>query len=264
MLLKDRVAIVTGGAKGMGKGIAFKFAQEGCSVAVVDIDIKEAENTVAEILSKGGKGLAIKCDVTNNQQVKDTVDLVVNKFGTVDILVNNAGGAHITEPIENLTEEQWDKVMNLNLKSHFLFSKYVVPIMKAKRYGKIIGTSSVGAVQPPAHVIAYNTAKSAILGFTNDLATALASFGINVNAIVPGPIETHFYDAMTGNMNEEQKKGFFAALGRKVPLQRVGTPEDIGNAALYLASELGSFVTGQALFVSGGIPLATLTPPPAK
>ena len=119
-------------------------------------------------------------------------------------------------------------------------------------------------MQPPAHVIAYNTAKSAILGFTNDLATALASFGINVNAIVPGPIETHFYDAMTASMNEEQRKGFFAALGKKVPLQRVGTPEDIGNAALYLASELGSFVTGQALFVSGGIPLATLTPPPAK
>jgi 3-oxoacyl-[acyl-carrier protein] reductase len=167
--------------------------------------------------------------------------------------------------IEELTEEQWDKVMALNIKSHYFFCKYVVPIMKAKKYGKIIGTSSIGAVQPPGHVIAYNTAKSAILGFNTDLATALAPLNINVNSIVPGPVATHFYDGMTGQLTEEQKQGFFALLGKKVPLQRVGLPDDIGNAALFLASEMSSFITGQALYVSGGLPLLPPAgPPPPK
>jgi NAD(P)-dependent dehydrogenase (short-subunit alcohol dehydrogenase family) len=265
MLLANRVAIVTGGAKGMGKGIALKFAAEGASVAVIDIDTKEAETTVGEIKKMGRQGQAITCDVTSEKQVKSAVDQVIRTFGTVDILVNNAGGAHITAKIEDLTEEQWDKVMALNIKSHFLFSKYVVPIMKAKKYGKIIGTSSIGAVQPPGHVIAYNTAKSAILGFTADLATALAPLGINVNAILPGPIQTHFYDGMVGQMTEEQKTGFFKMLGTKVPLQRVGTPEDIGNAVVFLASEMSSYITGQALYVSGGLPLVPpMGPPPAK
>jgi len=263
MLLKDKVAIVTGGAKGMGRGIAYKLAEEGCVVAISDIDMKEAALTIAEIEKKGGIGLAIQCDVTREQQVKAVVDQVVARFGKVDILVNNAGGAHITAPIENLLEEQWDKVMNLNLKSVFLFCKHVVPLMKARKYGKIVSISSIGAVQPPGHVIAYNTAKSAILGFTTDLATALAPLGINVNSIVPGPIQTHFYDETTAGMNEQQKAGFFAMLGRKVPLQRIGQPEDIGNAVLYLASDMGSYVTGQALYISGGLPLLPpMAPPP--
>ncbi|MBN1191910.1 MAG: SDR family oxidoreductase [Dehalococcoidales bacterium] len=262
MLLSNRVAIITGSAKGMGKGIALKFSEEGCAVAVVDIDIVEAENTAAEIKRKEGKALAIKCDVSDEMQVKATVDHVVKSFGHIDILVNNAGGAHIMAPIEELLGEQWDMVMNLNIKSHFLFGKYVVPLMKANKYGKIIGTSSIGAIQPPGHVIAYNTAKSAILGFTADLATALAPCGINVNAIVPGPIQTHFYDGMTGQMNEQQKQGFFNMLGKKVPLQRSGTPEDIANAALFLASDMSSFITGQTLYVSGGLPLLPPSPPP--
>jgi NAD(P)-dependent dehydrogenase (short-subunit alcohol dehydrogenase family) len=264
MLLANKVAIITGGAKGMGRGIAIKFAEEGCTVAVVDIDIKEAQNTLAEVIKKGSKGVAIPCDVTDMKQVKAAVETVTGKFGTVDILVNNAGGAHIMASIEDLLEEQWDKVMALNLKSHFLFGKFVVPIMKAKRYGKIIGTSSIGAVQPPGHVIAYNTAKAGILGFTSDLATALAPYNINVNVIVPGPVQTHFYDGMVGQLTDEQKIGFFAGMGKKVPLQRVGTPEDIGNAALFLASEMGSYITGQALYVSGGLPLLPTTPPPKK
>jgi NAD(P)-dependent dehydrogenase (short-subunit alcohol dehydrogenase family) len=264
MLLSNRVAIVTGAAMGMGRGIAVKFAEEGCTVAVVDIDINEAKNTLAEIKNKGGKGLVIQCDVTDEKQVKATVDQVVKEFGKVDILVNNAGGAHIMAPIEELTGEQWDKVMNLNIKSHFLFGKYVVPLMKAQKYGKIIGTSSIGAIQPPGHVIAYNTAKSAILGFTADMATALAPQAITVNAIVPGPIQTHFYDGMTGKMDEQQKQAFFSMLGKKVPLQRAGTPEDIANAALFLASEMSSFITGQTLYVAGGLPLLPPSPPPPK
>ena len=264
MLLKDKVAIITGGAKGMGRGMAFKFAEEGCAVVIADIAIKEAEEAVAEIKKKGGNALAIKCDVTSGQQVSETVDKVVKKFGKIDILVNNAGGIAAHTPVEDLTEEAWDKVFALNLKSDFLFCKYVVPHMKKRKYGKIINLSSIGAVQPPAHEIHYNTAKAGVIGFTTDLANALAPLGINVNCILPGPIRTNFYDAMVGKMSEKDRDNFFNMLGKKVPLQRVGTPEDIAGAALFLASELSAYVTGHALYVAGGLPLLPPAPPPHR
>jgi 2-hydroxycyclohexanecarboxyl-CoA dehydrogenase len=263
MLLKDKVAIITGGAKGMGKGMALRFAKEGGAVAIADIDIKEAEATASEIKKKGGQAIAIKCDVTSGQQVKETVARAVKELGKPDILVNNAGAIAEHIPIEDMEEETWDRVMALNLKSHFLFCKYVVPYMKKARYGKIIGVSSIGAVQPPAHEINYNTAKGAVISFTNDLATALAPFNINVNCILPGPIRTHFYDRTIGKMPAEQQEKMFNMLGKKVPLQRIGMPEDIAGAALFLASELGAFVTGQALYVAGGLPLLPPAPPPS-
>ena len=264
MLLKNRVAIVTGGAKGMGRGIAYRLAEEGAAVTISDVDAKEAAITVAEIEKKGGKATFILCDVTKEAQVKAVVDAVVAKYGKIDILVNNAGGAHITSAVEDLTEAQWDLVMDLNLKSVFFFSKYVVPLMKAKRYGKIISISSIGAITPPGHVIAYNTSKAAIIGFTADLATALAPLNINVNTILPGPIQTHFYDGMTKGLTDEQRAGFFVGLGARVPLQRIGQPEDIGNAVVFLASEMSSYIAGQSLYVSGGLPLTPpRTPPPA-
>ena len=254
MLLEDRVAIITGGAKGMGRGMALKFAEEGCSVAVADISIKEANDTIAEVLKKGKEGLAIQCDVTDGNQVRETVDKVISKFGKIDILINNAGAIAPHKPIEDITEEEWDKVLALNLKSHFLFCKYVVPHMKEQKYGKIIGISSIGAIQPPAHEIHYNTAKMAIIGFTNDLGKALAQFNINVNAILPGPIRTSFYERMTSTMNGEQQDKFFTNLGTKVPLGRAGTPEDIAGTALFLASELSAFVTCETILVAGGLP----------
>lgn len=262
MLLKDKVAIITGGAKGIGRGMALKFAEEGCSVAIADIAIKEAEEAVAEIINKGGEGIAIKCDVTSGQQVGDTVEKVVKKYGKIDILVNNAGAIARHVPIEDLTEESWDKVLALNLKSDFLFCKYVVPHMKKRKYGKIINLSSIGAVQPPAHEIHYNTAKAGVLGFTWDLATALAPLNINVNCILPGPVRTSFYDHNIGSMTEEDKDQFFTRLGKKVPMQRVGTPEDMAGAALFLASELSAYITGQSLYVAGGLPLLPPVPPP--
>jgi NAD(P)-dependent dehydrogenase (short-subunit alcohol dehydrogenase family) len=263
MLLKDRVAIVTGGAKGMGQGMVLKFAEEGASVAIADIAIKEAEETVAQVKKKGGKAIAIKCDVTSGQQVKETVDRVFKEYNKVDILVNNAGAIARHIPIEDMEEETWDRVMALNIKSHFLFCKYVVPYMKKVKYGKIIGISSIGAVIPPAHEINYNTAKGAVMAFTNDLATALAPIGINVNCILPGPIKTHFYDANISQMKPEQQEAMFQMLGKKVPLQRVGLPEDIANAALFLASDMSSFITGQALYVAGGLPLTPPAPMPS-
>lgn len=262
MLLKDKVAIITGGAKGIGQSMALKFAEEGCSVAIADIAVKEAEATVAEIKKKGGSATSIRCDVTSIKDVEATVAQVVKNYGKIDILVNNAGAIARHIPIEDMSEEIWDKVMALNIKSHFLFCKFVVPYMKKARYGKIIGLSSIGAVQPPAHEINYNTAKGAVMSFTADLATALAPLNITVNCILPGPIKTHFYDSTIGVMPTDQQEAAYAMMGRKTPMQRIGMPEDIAGAALFLASDLSSYVTGQALYVAGGLPLLPPTPPP--
>ncbi len=241
MLLKDRVAIITGGGKGMGRGMAVKFAEEGCKIAVADIDINEANNTISQVKDKGSDGLAIQCDVTDGNQVGETVQKVIDKYKKIDILVNNAGAIATHKPIEDITEEEWDKVLALNLKSHFLFCKYVVPHMKQAGYGKVIGISSIGGIQPPAHEIHYNTAKAGIIGFTYDLGKELAPLHITVNAILPGPIRTNFYERMTGTMNEEEKDKFFnEGLGVKVPMKRPGTPEDIAGAALFLASDLSA------------------------
>lgn len=255
MLLRDRVAIITGGGKGMGRGMAVRFAEEGCKVAIADIDIEAANSTVSQVKEKGSEGLAIQCDVTDGNQVRETVQKVVDKFKKIDILVNNAGAIAPHKPIEDITEDEWDKVLALNLKSHFLFCKHVVPHMKKARYGKIIGISSIGGIQPPAHEIHYNTAKAGIIGFTYDLGKELAPLNITVNAILPGPIRTSFYERVTGTMSDEEKDKFFnEGLGRKVPMQRPGTPEDIAGTALFLASELSAYVTCETLCVTGGLP----------
>ncbi len=266
MLLADRVAIITGGAKGIGKGIAFKFAQEGCTVVIADIDQKSAEATLAELTQKGGRGTALACDALDIKQVKAVVDKAIGNYGKIDILVNNAGGmATPPKPIEDMPEADWDKVLTLNLKSLFLFSKAVVPHMKQRKYGRIINLSSAAAVNPPAHCIHYHTAKMGIIGFTLDLAYALAPYGICVNVLLPGPVRTDFYDPILGKLSEKEKDVFFEELGKgDIPLQRIGTTEDVANAALFLASELASYVTGDALLVSGGSPLRPAQTPIQK
>ncbi len=261
MLLKDKVAIITGGAKGMGHGMAVELSKEGCKIAIADIAIDKAKEVAEAINKKGGTALAIKCDVTSGGQVSEAVDKVIKEFGKIDILINNAGAIAEHIPIEDMTEETWDNVMALNLKSHFLFCKFVVPYMKKARYGKIIGISSIGAIQPPAHEINYNTAKGAVTSFTIDLATALAPFNINVNCILPGPVKTSFYDDKIGVLSAKQQEDVFTMMGKKTPLQRIGLPEDIAGAALFLASDMSSYITGQALYVAGGLPLLPLAPP---
>jgi 3-oxoacyl-[acyl-carrier protein] reductase len=255
MLLENRVALITGGAKGIGRGIALKFAGEGCSVGIADINLVEANNTIKQISGMGRDGLALQCDVTDGKQVKSVVDQVLKKFGKIDILVNNAGGMPSAPPLEEMEEELWDRVVDLNLKSVFLFSKAVIPGMKANKFGKVINFSSIGAINPPKHSIHYNSAKAGVIGFTYDLAYAMAPFNITVNVILPGLIQTAFYNGVAGLTTDQQKEGFFNMLGQMAPLHRIGTPDDIAGAALYLASDLASYVTGTTLLVSGGMPL---------
>ncbi|MGD0660636.1 MAG: SDR family NAD(P)-dependent oxidoreductase [Syntrophorhabdales bacterium] len=257
MLLEDKVAIITGGAKGMGKGIALKFAQEGCRVVVGDVDIAGAQGVADEIRALGRESMAAKADITKSAEVEEMAAKAVAKFGKIDILVNNAGGVpgtHGAGSSETITEEEWDRIVAINLKGPFLMCKAVLPFMKKNRSGKIINLSSMGAVCPSVSVLHYHSAKAGILGLTINLAFELAPLNIYVNAIVPGPIETPFWDNLMPK--GPQRDTFFAALAkREVPLGRMGTPKDIAGAALFLASELSDFVTGQILHVAGGIPL---------
>jgi NAD(P)-dependent dehydrogenase (short-subunit alcohol dehydrogenase family) len=265
MLLKDRVAIITGGSMGMGRSTALKFADEGCSVVIADIAESEGKKTADEVSKKGREAVFIKCDITDNRQIQDVVTKTIDKFGKIDILVNNAGGILGSKKglIGEVSEEDWDKIVTLNLKSHFLFSKAVVPHMKKNKSGKIIFLSSMGAVNPSVPVMHYHTAKAGVIGLALNLALELASFNITVNTIVPGPIRTPFWNPLTKGMPDADML-FDMVAKKEVPMQRVGTPEDIAGVALFFASDLSAFVTGQSLCVAGGQPLKPLMETPLE
>ena len=257
MLLENKVAIVTGGAKGMGRGIALRFAEEGCHVVVCDLEGAGAESVAGEVRAFGPRSLAATADITNSAQIEGMVSRTLGEFGTIDILINNAGGVpgtHGSGNSETITEEEWDRIVALNLKGPFLVTKAVLPTMKENRSGKIVYVSSMGAVSPVVSVLHYHAAKAGVLGLSLNLAFELAPLGIHVNTIVPGPIETPFWDALMPPGPE--RDAFFAAVSKhEVPLGRMGTTKDIAGAALFLASDLSDFVTGQVLCVAGGQPM---------
>lgn len=268
MLLSDRVAIITGGATGIGRSIAVKFAEEGCNVAIADTNMKEANVTLSQIKERGREGFAIECDIKESDQVRNMVNKVISLLGKIDVLVNNAGAGSLglgeeSPPalgVANVTEEKWDKVVALNLKGTFLCCKEVVPHMKQKRYGKIINVSTLGWIDPPTIAPDYHAAKAGVVGLTHDMACELGPSSIHVNAILPGPIRTPFYDRMLRSKTDEEKDAFFDAVGKTTPLQRVGVPEDIAGVALFLASELSAYVTGASIPVGGGLPLKPYSP----
>ena len=258
MLLENRVAVISGGANGMGKAMALRFAREGCDIVVGDIKMDAAGEVVDAIKNCGRKAVAVRADISSSKEIKRLIEESVREFGKIDVLVNNAGAAGGGD-LEHSDEDEWDRVLALNLKGAFLMCKSAVPHMKKQRYGKIINVSSMGAVRPTVSVLAYHSAKAGIIGLTRNLAFELAPFNIYVNCIVPGPIDTPFWDPLSQGMSAEQKQAFFAALAKKeVPLGRMGTPEDIAGPALFFASELSSYVTGQTLCVAGGQPGLTV------
>lgn len=258
MLLENRVAIVTGGAKGIGRGIALKFAAEGCDVVVNALHIEGARKVAAEVKALGRRALAIKADISRSADVSSMVARTVKEFGKIDILVNNAGGTGLAQDssIEDTTEADWDRIVDTNLKGQFLCCRAVVPYMKKQKYGKIINVSSMGAIQPPAPIVHYHAAKGGVLSLTKNLAFELAPFNITVNAILPGPIKTEFFNEMLKAMSPEEGEAFFKMLGGRVPMGRMGTPEEVAGVALFLASELSSYVTGDAINCGGGLPLS--------
>ena len=244
-LLEGKVALVTGAARGIGKAIALRFAEQGAAVAFTDLAINEAaEQTLAELEAFGVKAKAYASNAASFEESHEVVKQIVEEFGRLDILVNNAG---ITKDglMMRMSEAQWDAVINVNLKSAFNFVHAVTPVMMRQRGGSIINMSSVVGVHGNAGQCNYSASKAGMIGLAKSIAQELGSRGIRANAVAPGFIITE----MTNQLPEEVKQGW----AQKIPLRRGGTPEDIANVCVFLGSELSSYVTGQVISVCGGM-----------
>jgi 3-oxoacyl-[acyl-carrier protein] reductase len=242
-MLKDKVAIVTGGARGIGKEIARRFLEEGAKVVICDILEGEIKETIKS-LSGTGEIEGVVADVTVSDDVENVVKETVDKFGGLDILVNNAGITRDTL-LMRMKDEDWDMVMDVNLKGAFLFTKTVFRPMSKGKWGRIINIASVVGLMGNVGQANYVTSKAGIIGLTKATAREYSSRGITVNAIAPGFIETD----MTAELAEEVRKAFM----EQIPLNRPGEPVDIANSCVFLASDLASYITGQVLLVDGGM-----------
>nr|WP_321450991.1 3-oxoacyl-[acyl-carrier-protein] reductase [uncultured Carboxylicivirga sp.] len=244
-LLEGKTAIVTGAGRGIGKAIALRYAQEGCNIAFTDLAYNEAvQETEKELEALGVKAKGYASDASNFEDTQKVVAEIVKDFGTVDVLINNAGITKDTL-LMRMTEDQWDAVINVNLKSVFNFTKAVQPTMLRQRSGSIINMSSVVGVSGNAGQANYSASKAGMIGFTKSVAKELGSRGIRSNAIAPGFIITE----MTGKLSEDVRKDWEA----KIPLKRGGTPEDVANICVFLGSDLSSYVSGQTIHVCGGM-----------
>lgn len=244
-LLEGKTAIVTGAARGIGRAIALKFGEEGANVAFTDLQLNEnTESLVKELEALGVKAKAYASDASSFEGTEKVVEDIVNDFGTVDALVNNAGITMDTL-LMRMTEQQWDTVINVNLKSVFNFTKAVQKTMLKARKGSIVNLSSVVGVHGNAGQGNYSASKAGIIGFTKSIAQELGSRNIRANAVAPGFIVTE----MTAKLSDEQRK----AWEQFIPLKRGGTPEEVANVCLFLASDMSSYVSGQTISICGAM-----------
>ncbi len=244
MRLVGKVALVTGAAQGIGKAVALLLARNGADIVVSDINLEKAEETAQEVQTLGRKALAVKVDVARLDDVEKMVEAILAQFGRVDILVNNAGIAR-DKLILRMTEEDWDAVLNINLKGTFNCTKAVVRHMSKQKSGKIVNIASVVGEMGNAGQGNYAASKAGVIGFTKTIAREFAQRGINVNAIAPGYIETPMTDSLPEKVKEE--------LRRMIPMDRLGKPEDVAETVLFLVSDSSNYITGQVLNVNGGI-----------
>jgi 3-oxoacyl-[acyl-carrier protein] reductase len=244
-LLEGKTALITGAARGIGKSIAAKFASEGANIAFTDLANDEnMQNVVKQLESMGVKAKGYASNASNFNDTQEVVTKIIADFGRIDILVNNAGITRDTL-LMRMTEEQWDLVLNVNLKSVFNFTKAVQSIMLKQKGGSIINMSSVVGVSGNAGQANYSASKAGMIGFTKSIAKELGSRNIRCNAIAPGFIITD----MTHALSEEQRDAWI----QNIPLRRGGTPDDVANVCVFLGSELSSYVTGQVIKVCGGM-----------
>jgi 3-oxoacyl-[acyl-carrier protein] reductase len=244
MDFRNQVAIVTGGARGIGRAIAEGLAKKGVNLAIADINIDTAIETASDLTKLGIKAIGMKLDVSNPEEVKKTFGDVKKEFNRIDILINNAG---ITKDglMIRMKDEDWDAVMAINLKGVFLCSRQAIRDMSQQRYGRIVNISSVAAFMGNPGQANYSASKAGIMGLTKTAAKEYASRGITVNAVAPGFITTAMTDVLPENVKEEMKK--------LIPLGRFGTVEDVANAVVFLASPESGYITGQVIHVNGGM-----------
>ncbi len=244
--LTGKTAMVTGARRGIGKAIALRLAQDGAKVAVTDINKEECETVVKEIEGLGAVGLALKLDVIEESEIKETIKAVKDKFGRIDILVNNAG-INIPHELDGMDTANIDQILAVDLRGVILCTKYLIPIMKAQHYGKIVNIASISSFVTYNPIFSiYCAAKGGIVSFTKEQATELGKHQINVNAIAPGAIET----ALTKSWIADEK--IRAARLTKIPYGRIGQPVDIANAVAFLVSDESEYITGHTLVVDGG------------
>jgi len=245
MRLDNKVALITGGASGFGKRIAETFAREGARIAVADINESGARAAAAAI---SNSAIAVRCDVSRRDDVNAAVKATVDAFGGIDILVNNAGMSHMRRPMLEVEEAEFDRLMDVNVKSIFLFAHAVVPLMRKKKSGVIINIGSTAGIRPRPGLTWYNASKGAVNLVSKSMAAELAPEGIRVCAIAPVMAETPLLPTFMGGDSPELRAQFKAT----VPLGRFATIDDVANAALFLASDEASFLTGNVLEVDGG------------
>ena len=245
MRLQGKKAIVTGAGSGFGEGIARKFVAEGAKVIVVDRD-EAAANRVAAAL--GESAIAVRADVTKAADVKAMVEAAKHRFGGLDILVNNAGMGHVPQPLDELDEETFDRILALNAKSIYLAAREIVPLFKAQKSGVVLNIASTAGVSPRPRLCWYNASKGWVITATRSMAVELAPFGIRVCALNPVAGETPMLKTFMGEDTPEMRAKFLAT----IPIGRFSTPEDLGNAACFLCSDEASMITGVAMEVDGG------------
>lgn len=240
MVLTDKVAIITGARRGIGKEIAVTFAKAGADITIIDLDLEDLKKVSKEIEKTGRKALPLKIDITDKDKVKKMVDTTVEEFGKVDILVNNAGIA-IMKPFLELSEEDISSILDVNLKGCFLCCQAVLPDMMRRHYGKIVNIASISGMVGLATESAYSASKAGVIALTKTLAMEMGEYGINVNAISPGSIETE----MAKNLHHPKLMDILL-------IRRMGKPEEVANLALFLASPQSDYITGTTILIDGG------------
>ena len=245
MRLKDKTAIVTGAGSGFGKGIAMRFAKEGARVGVVDINAEAAREVASQI---GNSAFAMEADVSIDRDVSRMVQEALDRWGQLDILVNNAGTTHRNQPMTEVTEEEYERIFAVNVKSVYLGARHVVPVMKKQGFGVILNVASTAGVRPRPGLVWYNTSKGAMMTATKAMAIELAGEKIRVNAINPVAGETGMLHLFMGEDTPEKRAQFISS----IPLGRLSLPEDMANAALFLCSDEAEMITGLCMEVDGG------------
>ncbi len=245
MRLKDKTAIVTGAGSGFGKGIAMRFAKEGARVGVVDINAEAAREVASQI---GNSAFAMEADVSIDRDVSRMVQEALDRWGQLDILVNNAGTTHRNQPMTEVTEEEYERIFAVNVKSVYLGAKHIVPVMKKQGFGVILNVASTAGVRPRPGLVWYNTSKGAMMTATKAMAIELAGEKIRVNAINPVAGETGMLHLFMGEDTPEKRAQFISS----IPLGRLSLPEDMANAALFLCSDEAEMITGLCMEVDGG------------